>query len=84
MGERSTEAAVTEALRRDLDLGPRLERFPDGSVPVFAAGERVVKLFPPGDRAAFETERARDLERQRERDLREVDRAIEAAKEASR
>ena len=31
-----------------------------------------------------EGERARDLERQRERDLREVDRAIEAAKEALR
>lgn len=31
-----------------------------------------------------EGERARDLERQRERDLREVDRAIEAAKEVSR
>lgn len=58
MGDRSNEAAIAEAIRRDLDLGPRLERFPDGSVPVFAADERVLKLFPPGDRAAFETERA--------------------------
>ncbi|HEU4335607.1 MAG TPA: aminoglycoside 3'-phosphotransferase/choline kinase family protein [Candidatus Eisenbacteria bacterium] len=48
-----------DALRRELSLGVAVERFAFGSVPVFAVGdEHVVKLFPPTQRAYFETERA--------------------------
>jgi len=52
-------AAIVDAIRRELSLGIGLERFPGGSVPVFAVGEEhVVKLFPQAERPFFETERA--------------------------
>jgi len=51
------EAIAAEHLRREFSLGATLERFPVGSVPVFAtAGGYVVKLFPMNERAHFETE----------------------------
>ncbi|HYJ31859.1 MAG TPA: aminoglycoside 3'-phosphotransferase/choline kinase family protein [Candidatus Binatia bacterium] len=52
-------AEVVEGIRRERSLEGSLERFPSGSVPVFAVGdEHVVKLFPPTDRSWFDTERA--------------------------
>lgn len=52
-------ARVAESLRTEWGLGQSLERFPDGSVPVYAAGtEHVIKLFPQGQCASFETEKA--------------------------
>jgi len=61
MSERSSpgdeSAATVDAIRRELSLGAGLERFPGGSVPVFAVGdEHVVKLFPLAERSYFETE----------------------------
>lgn len=48
-----------DAIRRELSLGDGVERFASGSVPVFGVGdEHVVKLFPPAERAFFDTERA--------------------------
>jgi hygromycin-B 7''-O-kinase len=56
-GGRDDAPAVTDAIRRELGLGDGVERFATGSVPVFAVGARhVVKLFPPAERAFFETE----------------------------
>lgn len=50
-------AATAAAIGRELAPGADIHRFPEGSVPVYAIGERlVVKLFPPGERAFFETE----------------------------
>jgi len=52
-------ATIVDAIRRELSLGVGFRRFAGGSVPVFAVGdEHVVKLFPPNDRAFFNTERA--------------------------
>ena len=57
--EGDDSAAVVDAIRREFSLGTDLERFPSGSVPVFAVGdEHVVKLFPPEERSFFNTEKA--------------------------
>jgi hygromycin-B 7''-O-kinase len=51
--------AVADAVRAELGLGPGLERFATGSVPVFAAGSaHVIKLFPAHESRFFEAERA--------------------------
>ncbi len=52
-------AVVVEAIRREHSLEGGVARFAYGSVPVFAiGGGHVVKLFPPAQRAYFDTERA--------------------------
>jgi hypothetical protein len=63
MSETSSEgddsAALVDAIGRELSLGVGLKRYASGSVPAFAVGdEHVVKLFPPTERACFNTERA--------------------------
>ncbi|PRX48259.1 hygromycin-B 7''-O-kinase [Prauserella shujinwangii] len=51
-----TDVPALDALRARLRLGP-LERFPDGSLPVYAAGEHLaLKLYPPEDAAEADTE----------------------------
>ncbi|HEU4724954.1 MAG TPA: aminoglycoside 3'-phosphotransferase/choline kinase family protein [Candidatus Eisenbacteria bacterium] len=48
-----------DAIRREHSLEGDLERFASGSVPVYAVGTwHVVKLFPPEERAFFNTETA--------------------------
>lgn len=49
-----------DAIARDLDLEPALlRRFPDGSLPVYAAGEELVlKVYPPFDLPARDREAA--------------------------
>lgn len=50
-------AAIVDDIRREHSLGVGVRRFASGSVPVFAVGdEHVVKLFPPNERAFFNTE----------------------------
>lgn len=57
--EANDAAAVVASLSAELGLGAEPRRFTAGSVPVFAVGaEHVVKLFPVGERAFFETEKA--------------------------
>ena len=57
--ERDESAVIADAIRAELSLGSGVTRFASGSVPVFAAGaDHVVKMFPPGERSFFETERA--------------------------
>jgi hygromycin-B 7''-O-kinase len=51
-------ALVADQIRRELSLGTRVSRYPTGSLPVFAADEHVIKLFPSKARSHFETEKA--------------------------
>lgn len=57
--ESDDSVAIADAIRGELSLGGKVERFASGSVPVFAVGdEHVVKLFPAEEGAFFNVERA--------------------------
>ena len=49
---------VADGIRAEFSLGATISRFPDGSLPVFSAGDDfVVKLFPLEEQSHFETEK---------------------------
>jgi hygromycin-B 7''-O-kinase len=57
-GQQEDSASVVEAIRCELSLGPGIDRYSLGSVPVFAVGDAyVVKLFPRAQPSYFDAER---------------------------
>lgn len=60
MDSKQTEDSelTADRIRRQLSLGESVRRFASGSLPVFAVGESVIKLFPSRARSHFETEKS--------------------------